>query len=519
MNKSWRRFAPIGLYVALLALLVAGGLFIVFKTFTLSVQISLSVAVLGVAFFIIIDTDRAWRALTGRQARYGSNALVLSLTVIGVVIIVNYLAFKNPNRWDLTQDKVFTLSPETINTLQSLKQPVMAQAFYTARTPSDDVQKLLDSYKFNGKGKFDYKFIDPEADIAAARAANITRDGTIVIFLGDQKEQVSSADEQDIDSAIIRLNNPGQRVLYFLTGHGEHDPSGSGTDSFAQAQTMLENKNYQVKSLNLLDNPKIPDDALSIIIAGPKKPLTDQEVNLIKDYLAKGHSIVYLSDSPYINVPVNTDPGIINDPMVPYLAASWGINLVNDIVIDPDVNPPYVAVASSYGSSPITDKLNNMATIFPTARSASQGTIPGDVSQRLLASTSTNAWGEVDYQSITNNNITPDQGKDVMGPVPLAIAAMNTTTNARIVVIGDSVFATDQYFSQYANSDFLINSIDWAASQENLINLTPKQPTQRLLVPPEIWAQGLILLGSIFILPGMVIVIGITVWVQRKRKG
>ena len=318
----------------------------------------------------------------------------------------------------------------------------------------------------------------------------------------------------------IRLTNPGQRVLYFLTGHGEYDPNGSGEDSYAQLRTMLENKNYQVKSLNLLENPKIPDDALSIIIAGPKKPISDQEVILINDYLEKGHSVVDLSDSPFINIPATTtDPATMNDPMIPYLETSWGINLVNDIVIDPTANNPFVAIASSYGSSPITNSLNNMAAVFPTARSVAQGSIPGDVSQRLLASTSTNAWGEVDYQSIINKNVKPDQGKDVMGPVPLAIAAMNTTSNARLVFIGDAIFATDQYFSLYANSDFLINSIDWAASQENLINLTPKTPTQRFLVPPEVWAQGLIMLGSIFIIPGLVIVIGITVWIQRKRRG
>jgi len=519
MNKSLRRFAPVGLYVALLALLTAGGLFIVFKSFNLAVQISLGVAVLGVASFIIIDTDRALKALTGRQARYGSNAVVLSLAVIGVVVVVNYLAIKNPVRWDLTQDKVFTLSSETINIFQSLKQPVMAQAFFTSRTPSDAAQKLLESYKLNSNGKFDYKFLDPEADIAAARAANITRDGTIVIFLGNQKEQVLNADEQSIDSAIIRLNNPGQRVLYFLTGHGEYDPNGSGPYSYTQLRTMLENKNYQVKSLNLLENPKIPDDALSIIIAGPKKPLSDQEVNLIKDYLAKGHSIVDLSDSPFINVPSNTDPATIIDPMLPYLETTWGINLTNDIIIDPNSNNPYVAVAGSYGSSPITNSLHNMAAVFPTARSVAQGAIPSDVSQRLLASTSPSAWGETDYQSIINKNASANQGKDVMGPVPLAIASMNTTTNSRLVVIGDAVFGTDQYLSLYANSDFLINSIDWAASQENLINLTPKAPIQRLLVPPGIMSQGLIMLGSIFIIPGLVIAIGITVWIQRKRRG
>jgi ABC-type uncharacterized transport system involved in gliding motility auxiliary subunit len=64
-----------------------------------------------------------------------------------------------------------------------------------------------------------------------------------------------------------------------------------------------------------------------------------------------------------------------------------------------------------------------------------------------------------------------------------------------------------------------MNSIDWAAEQENLINLTPKQTTNRFLVPPKVYVQGLILLITVFILPGLVIVGGIVMWIQRRRQG
>jgi ABC-type uncharacterized transport system involved in gliding motility auxiliary subunit len=88
-----------------------------------------------------------------------------------------------------------------------------------------------------------------------------------------------------------------------------------------------------------------------------------------------------------------------------------------------------------------------------------------------------------------------------------------------VVVFGDADFATDANFAQFGNGDILINSIDWAAGQEELISLTPKDTVQRVLVPPKQYTMGLILFGFVFLLPGAVLVSGIVVWVQRRKRG
>jgi ABC-type uncharacterized transport system involved in gliding motility auxiliary subunit len=518
MKPDMKRFAPIGLYISLLAALVSGALYIVFHVFTLPLQISLGFILLGAAGYIIMDPERARQALTGRQARYGSNAFILSLAVFGILIVVNYLGYKNSFRWDLTENKGNTLAPETINTLSSLTQPIKALAFYTPRTPADDAKKLLESYKRNSKGKFDFTFVDPEIDIAAATSANVTRDATIVFSLGDRKEQVTFASEQDFTSAIIRLVNPGERDLYFLSGHGEFDPNGSGDTSYNQLQLTLQNKNYKISTLNLISEPNIPSNALAIIIAGYKKSLSDNEINIIKTYLDKGGSLVVFSDSPFA-VNLTSNPIDPDDPLIKYLRDSWGVQLGNDLVIDPNVSPAIVAVANSYGDHAITQKLNNVTTIFPTARSVTSASSPPAITQTILASTSSNAWGETNWESIQKNQVTVDKGLDVTGPVPLGIAATNSDTKGRIVVIGDASFASNRYFDQYANSDLAVNSLDWAAEQENLISLTPKQVTTRFMPPPQIYVMGLILFGSVFLLPGAVIAAGVFAFISRRRRG
>src|SRR4030042_918905 len=124
MKPEWRRFAPLGLYISLLAVLVFFGLFIVFRRFDLPLQISLGMILIGLALFALLDPDRARRALTGRQTSYGSNALVLSLACIAIIVVVNYLGFHYSERWDLTEGKQFTLAPETLETLNKLPETI-----------------------------------------------------------------------------------------------------------------------------------------------------------------------------------------------------------------------------------------------------------------------------------------------------------------------------------------------------------------------------------------------------------
>jgi hypothetical protein len=79
---------------------------------------------------------------------------------------------------------------------------------------------------------------------------------------------------------------------------------------------------------------------------------------------------------------------------------------------------------------------------------------------------------------------------------------ITTPRNARLVVFGDADFASDAFFAQYGNGDFLINAIDWASQQEDLISLTPKDNIVRMMVAPQAITMNLILFGSVFFLPG-----------------
>lgn len=514
-NQDLRRYAPYALYLSGLALVAAAVLYIIEQSFALPVQISLGIVVLGLAGFVLLDPQRAKEALTGRQARYGSNSLVLAIALIGILVVINYLVNNHNKQWDLTEDKTNTLAPESIQTLNSLASPVLAEAYYSSSYPIGNTKDLLENYKRNSDGKFDYEVIDPVQSPVRANEAKVTRDGTIVLKADGRQEQVSYASEQEITAAMIRLVNPGQRAVYFLTGHGEYNIEGTEQQSYSSVKTSLSAKNYTVNTLDLLSNPQVPQDALAVIIPGPKKPLSEQEVQALATYLSSGGSVVYLSEPRPA-----TSFGDAADPMANYLEQSWGIRLDEDMVIDlNNSQQPLVAVGTQFGKHTITDKLATSAVLFPVSRSLQVLTAPQGITLTALVSTTQNSWGETDYASLNSSQVTPDQNKDVMGPLTLAIAGIDSATKGRVVVIGDSDFASTQNFTAYGNGDFLLNSIDWAAEQENLINLSAKESTTRTLVVPERLTMGLILFGAIFLLPGLILVTGITVWIQRRRRG
>src|SRR5215211_6553051 len=89
--------------------------------------VSAGLIILGLAAYAIMEPNRVRRFFTGRQARYGSNALIMTLAFLGILIVGNVLAYQNPVPIvDLTEDKVNTLSPELTAALDTLPENVMA---------------------------------------------------------------------------------------------------------------------------------------------------------------------------------------------------------------------------------------------------------------------------------------------------------------------------------------------------------------------------------------------------------
>ncbi len=530
-NKlSAERFAPAGLWLSGAAALSALfalvfkllsfiGLYKVIqdKNLNLWIWISLAVILLGLSIYALLAPDRVRNFLAGRQARHGSNAVIMLIAFILILVVVNAIVYQNPKSWDWTEDKNNSLAPETIGALKALPEPVHAIGFFTSRISSSDAETLLIGAKSNSDGKFTYEFVDPTENPVLANQYKITQDGTIVMLMSDHHELFTSSSEQEFTNSLVRLMNPGDRTVYFLTGHGEHNTQTTGEKAYTRARIVLESKNYVVKTLNLLAQNQIPEDANAIIISGPKQPISAAELSLLQEYVANGGSLIVQVDPDLATGTENAA-----DPLKKYLASTWDIQINNDLVIDPSSNQMIVAIENTYGSHAITRSMESQGLVafFPTASSISLTADNQNVHTTFLVKTIDRAWGETDFDAFLNNQAVFDATTDFGGPIIVAAAAITVDgTSGRIVVFADLDFASDGYFDQYGNSDMFINSVDWAAGQEAMISLTTKQAVVRQMAPLDSLTVLILALAFVILIPGLIVAGGVASWWLRRSRG
>lgn len=512
MKTNKTKYSQIALIIAAVAAVASLVFTIIYSGFTLASQICLGVGVVALAVSILLDPEDMRAFFSRRQAKYGTNMLLSTLAVLAILVVVNLIGYHNDIRWDLTADKTNSLSPETLNVLKSLDQPVTAQAYFTSLTSKENAETLLRNYSNAARGKFSYEFIDPNENPLAANEAGITRDGSIVLKAGDAKEIITTVNEQQLTSALLRLLSPEEKVIYVLTGHGEPTFDAYEDASYAYAVRELTTKNYTINELNLLATNTIPEDAKVIIIAGPQKPLSEDEVTLLKAFVDNGGGLIVMLEPTAL-----TQFGDSQDPLATWLADEWNIQYEDDLIIDLTSQSGTLAVVEHYGNHAITTSLTGMTAVFPTCRSLNTGT-DSSITPTALAYSSANAWGETDMEALLNNSATYDADSDHAGPLALALAVEDSITGSRIVAFGDSEFANNAMYQYYGNADLFLNSVDWVAKQDQLINLTAKSTTERTLVTPNKAVQNAILFGSVAVIPLAIIIAGVVVGIRRRKE-
>lgn len=516
--KIERARLAIGCYLLGLGLALATGVRYLLEPFLDNwIRGGVALAVVAVAAGVMLDPDRIRRSLTGRQARYGGNALLFGLGFLGILVVANALAASYPQRIDLTEDKEFSLSPETELLLDELDQPVVLTGFYTPDRASsrDQIRPLLDAFVTKSGGLVSYDFIDPRENPLAADQYGVTRDASMAVTIGESSHLIEFPSEREIASAIVRLTNPENRVVFFLTGHGELDLDDTSEIGLSQLKSSLVSKNYGVETLSLLVEGAVPGNATVLVAVGPRTALSPEEVSLIDGYLQEGGSLIALFEpSPVSGLEAGADT------LNAYLHESWGVSARDDFVVDLGSSLFLVGLSASYASHPITERVGNFLTQFPSARSIETAQSAGaERTVTELVQTSERSWGETDYQAIADGtSIEFNEQTEVAGPLALATAVDDPAIASRVVVFGDADFASNGGFFAGGNGDLIVNSIDWAAHQEDLIDITPRQRTVRQVIPATRSTVVLLIAGTTVVVPGAIVAAGGVVWWNRRRR-
>jgi len=439
-------------------------------------------------------------------------------------------------RFDWSEAHVHTLSDQSRKVLQGLDQDVDVTAF-AAPMDATPVRSLLEKYAY-ASSHFKVTYADPTARPDLVEKYKIRPEklghGLVRLAVGPEAVEVTQIDEPSITNALVKLTRKGQKKIYFLEGHGERPIDGAGAEGkegFAQAADALKSENYVSAKLLLGATGDVPADANAVVIAGPTRPLQPEEHAALTRYLARGGSVLVLIDPR-----AQTDLG--ND------LSSYGVQLGDDVVIDRVqglFGRAATPFAAEYGDHPITKDLREV-TLFHVVRSVRP---KPDAKGRFteLVRTSKDSWAEHDLKRFFDEGKVSQDPGDEAGPIPIAVAGTPIVPAAasaaaakpaaapaadaekdenkkppepRLVVIGDSDFASNQLLDAYRNRDLFVNAVNWLAGDVQAISVRPNRSrASRLALSEEQFSRLRYL--SLFVLPEAIAFLGVLAWWSRRR--
>jgi ABC-type uncharacterized transport system involved in gliding motility auxiliary subunit len=385
----------------------------------------------------------------------------------------------------------------------------------------------LDLYGYNSE-RVNVKIYDPNKRPDLAERFEIRTDGVVIVCGGPCESakgtvRVPQASEAELTKAIRSVISERKKV-YFLTGHGEGDVGKADASGYSRAKLALEDENIEVESLLLANQENVPEDADAVIVAGPNHSLLERELEALDRYLLGGGGLLVMAEPIVVS---NLEDQV----------RAWGVELGADIIIDQQIQlfaGPQLGVqpvTTEYGSHPITEDLaaRNGPTLFQLARSVRPAA--ADAGQVVeLVKTGRASWAESDVDSfVREGRVGLDPESDRSGPVAIAVAKElkseateedekeeeGASPAGRLVVVGDADFAGNRYIAEFFNADLFLNAVNWIVGEEEFIAIErtgPRASTVAMTAGQVRTFQFL----AIFILPELVLLIGIVNWWARR---
>jgi ABC-type uncharacterized transport system involved in gliding motility auxiliary subunit len=479
--------------------------------------------VLGVLAIVMWATSsrESFGSFVGHRAtRYGANAVVYSVGFIGLLVAINYILALHHRRFDLTSERVFSLSPQSVKVVNTLKHPLKFYGFFQGgRDPR--AESLFESYTY-ASPKISYQLVDPEKNPELATRFNVTRMPTTHIQYGDQGTNVGDTSEQALTNGIIKVTSTSTKGACFLQGHGE--PSIDDMDSdrgFGRAAQALAGENYDVRPLTLITTPQVPSNCKVVIVAGPVKPLFPAEIDALDKFLKQGGRVLVMLRPQRPDQP-DVQAGLIN------MVQQWGVKVGNDVVLDQELHlfaGPTLGlspIVELYPPHPITAQFNKR-TLWPMVRSID---LDKDIKFGLqtwpIAQTSDTSLAATDIKAIFKEQKFKPGPSDRKGPITVAAAvdADNKkmkwgTGDARLVVYGDTDLADNQNLSQVFNQDFFLNTVDWLAGESATMAIRPRE-LRASRASLTVSQFNTVFVASVLMLPELLLILGIVVWWERR---
>lgn len=481
-----------------------------------------------------------------RRLSYGSNATLVTLIVVALVVVLYGVADRQRVRWDFSAEGANKLQRDTLNKIRLLEQasiPVEITAFSAQEGKKESslknrqMQDLLEELDY-ASPVIHSRFIDFDRERLTAEALGVTMYATVVVQRGEHRVDLRDRDifrhtgkgedrtleflgEAALNEAFSRLMSDEKRIVYNLTGHGELSLENKEPDGISELETLLQQEHYEVKTLDLVREreassaPRVPDDASVLVIARPRNAISAAETDAVLDYLSRGGRILVLPD---LGLPA------------PRLLTDLGLSVVDGMVMDKRLVFPWKdRPVPVYRPHPITEDLlaDDLVTVLSTVVPLKMtDPAPDGIRYAPLLRTSRDGWIERGGPE-EKGSATFQADVDEKGPVDMAVAVeiqpgkglvYQGPRYGRVVVVGDSEFITNGVVPEGpGNATFLVNTFRWLVGDDDRLSVVGRPTTIRRLALTE-EDTGMIRWVALGLGPLCVLLAGAAVWTTRRGR-
>ena len=467
-----------------------------------------------------------------KYLKNGSYSSVMIVVFIAIIIVINMIVENLPSKYtqlDISAEKLYTIGDETKSVLKDLDKDVTIYLIAQSGSEDENISNLLQRYA-DESSHITVEQKDPVVNpkfVGEYTSDNLSSNSLIVVC-GDRNKVVnynniyeSSVDyntysyqttgfdgEGQITSAIQYVTNEDLPVMYNLEGHGEQE-----LDSTVKED--IEKANMEIKSLNLLTEGNVPDDADCLLIDSPTTDISSDEKDAIIEYLENGGKAMIFSD--YTGEDMENFDAILEN---------YGVKRAEGLVFEADsqhyaMQMPYYLVPT-VNSTDVTSEVASSGyyILMPYAQGIQKTEDARDtINIESLLTTSDSAYSKTNV----NSNTLEKESGDIDGPFDLGVSITETVDDDK-----------ETHIIYYSTSNLLQSQVNQMVSGGNeklimasLSALVDSEDTTTVSIPSKSLEVSYLTLTAydasfwkictIGLIPGAFLVIGIMIWLKRRK--
>lgn len=479
-----------------------------------------------------IEKRKIIEGINKKYLKNGSYSVAISAVFIVIVVVVNLIVNEIPSKYseiDISNSKIYSIGEQTTDMLDELEKDVMIYQIAQSGLEDEVISNLLKKYE-EGSDHIKVEVKDPivNPQFTSEYTDQQVSSNSLIVVCGDRSKVVdysslyeSTMDyntysytttgfdgEGQITSAIAYVTSENLPVLYTLSGHGEIE-----LDSTIQED--IEKSNIEIKSLNLISEETVPEDADCLMINSPATDISEDEKDAIIEYLENGGKAIIFSD--YTTESLDNFDKILEN---------YGVKRVDGIVIEGDaqhyaMQMPYYLLPDVNSTEATSDFASSgYYVLAPYAQGIQKiEDVRDTVTVESILTTSDSAYSKTDLNSETLEK----EEDDIDGPFDLGVSITETVDDDKTTQI--IYFSTANLMDSQVNMMVsggneqlvmsAINSMN--TSDENTAISIPSKSVEVSYLTLSAYDSSFWTICTIGLIPGIFLVFGFVIWFKRRK--